>query len=184
MAPTIIMSLHWIPSGPIRHSLCRSSTRPESNSQTLKVHSRKTDLKKSIPSSPDVTNEPSHGDGFAHARLVTNLDLPLEHFVTRPLMLIDFSKCEQINQGHTYDNTDMCCRLLTQGGKVIGVLKNMALSTSEFSMGEAESPVFFEEKERHLQLRPLDVLLYIDSRTRGSHDLGDHCTPVYDTAVK
>ena len=99
-------------------------------------------------------------------------------------MLIEFSECEQINQGHTYDNTDMCCRLLTQRGGVIGVLKNMALSTIEFPKGEAEPPVFVFEKDRHLQLRPLDVLLYIDSRTRGPHGLGDHCTPVYDTAVK
>ena len=49
---------------------------------------QKTDLKKSINSSPDLSSEPSHCDGLARTCLVTDWNLALEILITRPLMLM------------------------------------------------------------------------------------------------
>jgi hypothetical protein len=117
---------------------------------------RKTDLKKSFHSSPNTINELSHGDRVARSGLVTKWDLPLELFITGPLMLMvnefEFSKRPRPYKGHsTYDNTDMCGRLSTQWGVVCRVSqKKTALTINACPKGNADSPVLVFEEDGHL----------------------------------
>ena len=84
----------------------------------------------------------------------------------------------------TNANADVCCRFFPERSEFMCVAKTMASTSSSGFEGQTKSPVHVLEENGHLQHRPFNVLLLIDSGVRGPHFLGNYSASVHDSAVK
>jgi hypothetical protein len=132
-----------------------------------------------------MMGELRNGYRIVPARLITNLNLTLKGFVTEPLWKTDSaSDSYHTTRNDTNANADVCCRLFPERSQFLRVAKTMASTSSRGFEGQTKSPVYFLEKNGHLQHRRFNVLPLIGNGVRGPHFLGNYSASAHDSAVK